>query len=53
MARIQTSSSDGLPKNFISAMRTLFDIMDDQNTGFVKFSDIEGRWKDDGTQVIV
>ncbi|KMQ91892.1 hypothetical protein RF55_8188 [Lasius niger] len=31
-------------------MRTLFDIMDDQNTGFVKFADIEGRWQDDGTQ---
>ncbi|XP_033223540.1 suppressor APC domain-containing protein 2 isoform X2 [Belonocnema kinseyi] len=50
MARIQTSSSDDLPKHFISAMRTLFDIMDDQRTGFVKFSDIEGRWQDDGTQ---
>lgn len=31
-------------------MRTLFDIMDDQNTGYVKFADIEGRWQDDGTQ---
>ncbi|OAD53511.1 Suppressor APC domain-containing protein 2 [Eufriesea mexicana] len=50
MAQIQTSSADGLPKHFVTAMRTLFDIMDDQNTGFVKFSDIEGRWQDDGTQ---
>ncbi|XP_047363425.1 suppressor APC domain-containing protein 2 isoform X3 [Vespa velutina] len=50
MAQIQTPSADGLPKHFVSAMRTLFDIMDDQNTGFVKFSDIEGRWQDDGTQ---
>lgn len=50
MAQIQTPSADGLPKHFVSAMRILFDIMDDQNTGFVKFSDIEGRWQDDGTQ---
>lgn len=50
MAQIQTSTVDGLPKHFVSAMRTLFDIMDDQNTGYVKFADIEGRWQDDGTQ---
>lgn len=50
MAQIQTSTVDGLPKHFVNAMRTLFDIMDDQNTGFVKFADIEGRWQDDGTQ---
>lgn len=29
---------DGLPKPFVNAMRTLFDIMDDQRTGYVKFS---------------
>ncbi|XP_043463167.1 suppressor APC domain-containing protein 2 isoform X1 [Leptopilina heterotoma] len=45
-----TSNSDGLPKSFISAMKTLFDIMDDQNTGFIKFSDIKERWQDDGAQ---
>ncbi|EFN88901.1 suppressor APC domain-containing protein 2 isoform X2 [Harpegnathos saltator] len=50
MAQIQTSTMDGLPKHFVNAMRTLFDIMDDQNTGYVKFVDIEGRWQDDGTQ---
>ncbi|XP_011697861.1 PREDICTED: suppressor APC domain-containing protein 2 isoform X2 [Wasmannia auropunctata] len=50
MAQIQTSTVDGLPKHFVNAMRTLFDIMDDQNTGLVKFVDIEGRWQDDGTQ---
>lgn len=50
MAQIQASTVDGLPKHFVNAMRTLFDIMDDQNTGFVKFADIEGRWQDDGTQ---
>lgn len=50
MAQMQTSNLDGLPKHFVAAMRTLFDIMDDQNTGFVKYVDIEGRWQDDGTQ---
>ncbi|KAJ8978527.1 hypothetical protein NQ317_000899 [Molorchus minor] len=44
-----TSSStlDGLPKQFVAAMRTLFDIMDDKKTGFVNFADIENRWQDD------
>ncbi|KAG7157559.1 suppressor APC domain-containing protein 2-like [Homarus americanus] len=41
---------DGLPKPFVNAMRTLFDIMDDQRSGFVKFSEIERRWQDDGAQ---
>ncbi|XP_071519352.1 uncharacterized protein [Panulirus ornatus] len=41
---------DGLPKPFVNAMRTLFDIMDDQRTGYVKFSEIERRWQDDGAQ---
>ncbi|XP_043285836.1 suppressor APC domain-containing protein 2 isoform X2 [Venturia canescens] len=50
MAKIQASSVDPLPKSFVSAMRTLFRIMDDQNTGYVKYSDIEERWQDDGTQ---
>lgn len=50
MAQIQTLKADGLPKHFVNAMRTLFDIMDDQNTGYVKFADIEARWQDDGTQ---
>ncbi|XP_011315317.1 suppressor APC domain-containing protein 2 [Fopius arisanus] len=49
MAQLQ-SSTDDLPKSFLSAMRTLFRIMDDQNSGYVKYSDIEERWQDDGTQ---
>lgn len=49
MAQIP-SSTDDLPKSFLSAMRTLFRIMDDQNSGYVKYSDIEERWQDDGTQ---
>ncbi|KAL3276225.1 hypothetical protein HHI36_020941 [Cryptolaemus montrouzieri] len=43
-----SSTLDGLPKQFVSAMRTLFDIMDDKRTGYVNFSDIENRWQDDG-----
>lgn len=29
----KSSIVDALPMHFVSAMRTLFDIMDDQNTG--------------------
>ncbi|XP_018335953.1 suppressor APC domain-containing protein 2 [Agrilus planipennis] len=43
----RTSTLDGLPKQFVTAMRTLFDIMDDKKTGYVNFSDIENRWQDD------
>lgn len=48
-----TSSGGGggidgrLPKTpFVAAMRTLFDIMADQSTGFVRLSDIEKRWQE-------
>lgn len=50
MAQIQSSKAEELPKGFVNAMRTLFRIMDDRNTGFVKYSDIKERWQDDGTQ---
>jgi len=45
-----SSTLDGLPKQFVSAMRTLFDIMDDKSTGYVNFQDIEARWQDDGSK---
>ncbi|XP_026461961.1 suppressor APC domain-containing protein 2-like [Ctenocephalides felis] len=32
-------------------MRTLFDIMDDQKTGYVHLADIERRWRDDEAAV--
>ncbi|XP_044733056.1 suppressor APC domain-containing protein 2 isoform X2 [Chrysoperla carnea] len=50
--KIATNSStlDSLPKQFVTAMRTLFDIMDDKHTGYVNFADIEHRWQDDGTK---
>ncbi|KAB0796997.1 hypothetical protein PPYR_11058 [Photinus pyralis] len=47
---LQSSTLDSLPKQFVSAMRTLFDIMDDKKTGYVTFSDIENRWQDDGSK---
>ncbi|KAJ9587698.1 hypothetical protein L9F63_018878 [Diploptera punctata] len=50
MAQPQSATLDGLPKQFVVAMRTLFDIMDDKRTGYVKFSEIEHRWQDDGTK---
>lgn len=31
---------DGLPKSFIHILRTLFDILDNKQTGLVKFSGI-------------
>lgn len=45
-----TSPLENLPKKFVSSMRTLFDIMDDKRTGFVRLVDIEARWQDDGSK---
>ncbi|KAL1117243.1 hypothetical protein AAG570_004569, partial [Ranatra chinensis] len=45
-----SATLDGLPKQFVAALRTLFDILDDKASGYVKFSDIEKRWQDDGTK---
>lgn len=44
------SPLENLPKKFVSSMRTLFDIMDDKRTGFVRLVDIEARWQDDGSK---
>ncbi|XP_067631399.1 suppressor APC domain-containing protein 2 [Eurosta solidaginis] len=41
---------DALPKQFVTSMKTLFDILDDQHTGFVRFVDIEKGWQDDGSK---
>lgn len=45
-----SSPLENLPKKFVSSMRTLFDMMDDTRTGFVRLSDIEARWQDDGSK---
>ncbi|XP_059152158.1 suppressor APC domain-containing protein 2-like [Physella acuta] len=41
---------DGLPKQFLSSLRILFDILDENQTGFVRLRDIESRWSDDGVR---
>ncbi|XP_040167000.1 suppressor APC domain-containing protein 2 [Anopheles arabiensis] len=46
----QQHEEGGLPKAFVAAMRTLFDIMDDRKTGCVRLADIEERWQDDGSK---
>lgn len=50
MIHYNPSNMESLPKQFVSAMRTLFDIMDDKHTGYVKLTDIENRWRDDRTK---
>jgi hypothetical protein len=34
----QSPTLEGLPKQFVAALRTLFDILDDKGSGFVKFT---------------
>ncbi|KAL1469023.1 hypothetical protein MTO96_041087 [Rhipicephalus appendiculatus] len=49
-------SLDDLPKRFVVAMKTLFDIMDDQKAGHISLKDIEARWasgRDDGVSSVV
>lgn len=43
-------SLDGLPKQFVSSLRILFDILDETRSGFVRLVDIESRWSDDGVK---
>ena len=33
-----SAALDGLPKQFVAAMKTLFEVMDDKKTGFVKLT---------------
>ena len=39
---------EGVPKQFIASLRILFDILDEQKSGFVRLADIETRWKEEG-----
>ncbi|XP_050414120.2 uncharacterized protein LOC126828383 [Patella vulgata] len=39
---------EGLPKQFVSSLRILFDILDEKRSGFVRFQDIESRWNEEG-----
>lgn len=33
-----SAALEGLPKQFVSAMKTLFEVMDDKKSGFVRLS---------------
>lgn len=50
MTQASSRNMESLPKQFVSAMRTLFDIMDDKRSGYVNLTDIENRWRDDRTK---
>ncbi|XP_052220654.1 suppressor APC domain-containing protein 2-like [Dreissena polymorpha] len=41
---------DGLPKQFVTSLRVLFDILDEDQTGFVRLRDIETRWHEEGVK---
>ncbi|CAG0899170.1 unnamed protein product [Darwinula stevensoni] len=42
-----SAALEGLPKQFVEGLRTLFDIMDDKKSGFISFHEIEQRWKEE------
>jgi len=46
-AMSSSKALQGLPPKFVSAMKTLFDVMDDKKTGFIQLSDIASRWNHD------
>lgn len=35
-----SAALEGLPKQFVASMKTLFDVMDDRNSGYVKLTGI-------------
>ncbi|KAH8299868.1 hypothetical protein KR044_007115 [Drosophila immigrans] len=41
---------DALPKQFVLSMKKLFDILDDKHSGYVRYTDIEKGWQDDGSK---
>lgn len=41
---------EGLPKQFVSSLRILFDILDEEHTGRIRLRDIESRWSDEGVR---
>uniref|UniRef100_A0A8C2MFZ8 Suppressor APC domain containing 2 n=1 Tax=Cricetulus griseus TaxID=10029 RepID=A0A8C2MFZ8_CRIGR len=40
-----TPSTEGLPRAFLQSLRTLFDILDDRQRGYVHLREIESRWQ--------
>ena len=45
-----TGSIEGLPKQFVTSLRILFDILDEDRTGYVRLCDIESRWHEEGVK---
>lgn len=45
-----SNKNDDLPRQLLDMMHTLFDIMDDDKTGYVRLVDIENRWDDDSSK---
>ena len=43
---------DGFSKRFLSSLKILFDILDERKTGYIDFSEIEGRWQDSGAEFL-
>ena len=43
----QSRALEGLPPKFVKAMRTLFDVLDDNKSGTVSLADIEHWWRKD------
>ena len=51
MSHHQTSGSiEGLPKQFVTSLRILFDILDEERAGYVRLCDIESRWHEEGVK---
>ncbi|XP_020801228.1 suppressor APC domain-containing protein 2-like [Drosophila serrata] len=46
----QSLDMDALPKQFVLSMKKLFDILDDKQSGYVRYTDIEKGWQDDGSK---
>ena len=41
-----TSTLEGLPQQFVSSLRVLFDILDCNKTGYIALSELEASWED-------
>jgi Ca2+-binding EF-hand superfamily protein len=44
----KSKAFEGLPVKFVTAMRTLFDILDEQKTGFIALADFEMYMRQEG-----
>ncbi|XP_053940402.1 suppressor APC domain-containing protein 2 [Cuculus canorus] len=43
--RALPAGTEGLPRAFLQSLRTLFDILDDRQRGYVHLREIESRWR--------